>query len=550
MRELHPIVIELMKKRGITEKSEMLEFLSDKPQKTYDPFLLRNMEAGVDLILSAVRSGKRICIYGDYDADGITSTAILWHVLSNLTDNLEYYIPSRFAEGYGLNVDAIDIIKTRGVDLIVTVDCGCVSYEEVEHAKNIGLEVVVTDHHSITDKKADCILINPKQADCHYPFKELAGCGVAFKLAQAIQKRAGLPKSVLNSVLDLVAVGTIGDIMPLVDENRTMVKYGLKALRSGRRESIRKLAEGASLKVSNINSENTAFVIVPHVNAVGRLTGTASAAADMLISEDHKKMDEAVEILLQNNKDRKHIQDKIFEICDEIVQKDMKDEKILILRPETSHEGIAGIVAGKLKEKYYRPAIIVSPSGEFLKGTGRSIEGINIYELLKAHEELFEKFGGHAVACGFLIKQENFETLRNELINDVNMIFLQNPKLFEIRHFADMMIDIGSITEDFLEQLELMAPFGNKNPRPEFELRAVSLTNIAFMGQSGQHMRFKASDKYGNAINCVFFNRAQEYCRILQQGGHFNLIGSPECSEWNGTRRIQFIVTAIQNTET
>ena len=223
MNKINSIVRELLNKRGVSEEKDILEFLSEKPKKTYDPFLLLNMEAGVDLILSTIKNKDNICIYGDYDADGITSAAVMLEILSHLTDRLEYYIPSRFDEGYGLNKEAIEKIKNRGCKLIITVDCGSVSFEEVELAKELDLDIIITDHHNLTDKIPDCLLINPKQKNCKYPFKDLAGCGVAFKLAQAIQEKAGLPKVVLSDLLDLVGIGTIGDIVPLVDENRTLV---------------------------------------------------------------------------------------------------------------------------------------------------------------------------------------------------------------------------------------------------------------------------------------------------------------------------------------
>ena len=213
MKKSGEILEGILRKRGISSEEDISEFLSDRPQKTYDPFLLLNMEAGVDLLLSEINSGHRICIYGDYDADGVTSICILSHVISMITDNFTYYIPSRFDEGYGLNKEAISKIKADGTELIITVDCGSVSYEEVEYAKELGLKVIVTDHHSIDDVRADCLLINPKQPECRYPFKELAGCGVAFKMVQAICRRKGLPKSVITDVLDLAAVGTVGDIV-------------------------------------------------------------------------------------------------------------------------------------------------------------------------------------------------------------------------------------------------------------------------------------------------------------------------------------------------
>lgn len=285
--KINPIILSLLESRGIREESEILEFLSNKPQKTYDPFLLLNLEAGVDFLLSAAAQKKKICIYGDYDADGVTSTCILFEVLSHLTDRLDYYIPSRFDEGYGLNKDALESLRNNGTDVVVTVDCGSTSFEEVEFAKSIGLSVIITDHHGITDRKPDCPVINPKQKECRYPFKDLAGCGVAFKLAQGIQKKANLPKSVINQVLDLVAVGTVGDIVPLTGENRTMVKYGLNFLRRGARPGLRCLIEAIKLKPEAIRSDQVAFGIVPHLNAAGRMAH-AKTGVSLLLSKKAK----------------------------------------------------------------------------------------------------------------------------------------------------------------------------------------------------------------------------------------------------------------------
>ena len=263
MSEIHPIIRQVLRNRGITEETDILEFLSEKPNRTYDPFLLKNMEAGVDFLLSSIEQNRRICIYGDYDADGVTSISLLMQILSHLTQNLTYYIPSRFDEGYGLNKDAIDQIKDDGVDLIVTVDCGSVSHEEVEYGKSIGIDFIVTDHHNINERPAECILINPKQADCNYPFKQLAGCGVAFKLAQGIQRKAGLSKTILTEVLDLVAIGTIGDIVPLIDENRTLTKYGIGIINSMKRPGLKRLIQEVGLTTGKIKSENIAYIIVP-----------------------------------------------------------------------------------------------------------------------------------------------------------------------------------------------------------------------------------------------------------------------------------------------
>ena len=418
--EINPIIIQLLKNRGIDSEEEMLEFLSDKPQKTYDPFLLPDMEAGVDLILAEIKAGSRICIYGDYDADGITSTALMMDVLRKLTtdDKLGYYIPSRFEEGYGLNMEAIKTIADSGADFIITVDCGSVSYEEARYARELGMRILVTDHHNITDVMADCLLINPKHPKSQYPFKALSGCGVAFKVAQGIQQKAGLPKSVLTEVLDLVAIGTIGDIMPLIDENRTMTKFGMRVINSGRRKGLTKLIEGASLKKGSVSSENISYIVVPHLNATGRIDD-ASQAVELLCRDlNDREQDRIVEDILKKNRLRKNLQDETFRACAENIDKDDLQD-IIIIKADGAHEGITGIVAGKIKETYYRPTIIVTPSGEddrYLKGTGRSVEGVNLYQLLKTQENLFEKFGGHSGACGFLIKKEYFDQLKEGLL--------------------------------------------------------------------------------------------------------------------------------------
>ena len=370
--------------RGVTEESDILEFLSEKPNLTYDPFLLKDLDAGVDLLLSYVHQAKKICIYGDYDADGVTSISLMLQILSHLTDDLIYYIPSRFEEGYGLNKEALRSIRQQGAELVVTVDCGSVSYDEIEYGKSIGMDFIVTDHHNINDTPADCILINPKQPDCTYPFKHLSGCGVAFKLAQGIQRKAGLPKSVLTDVLDLVAIATIGDIVPLIDENRTLTKYGMGIISSKRRPGLKALMMETGLAQCKIKSESIAYIIVPHLNAAGRLLD-AKVGVELLTATDEEKIKSCVSKLTESNLERRRIQEEAFVFCKEIIERDWKEDLFYIIDASGIHEGIAGIVAGKIKDEYSRPTIVVTPSCDtgYVKGSGRSINGLNLYELLK-----------------------------------------------------------------------------------------------------------------------------------------------------------------------
>lgn len=546
MNEIHPILREILNKRGITEETDIIEFLSEKPNLTYDPFLLKNMEAGVDFLLSSIKQNRKICIYGDYDADGVTSVSLLLEVLSTLTDNLTYYIPSRFDEGYGLNKDAIGLLKEQGAELILTVDCGSVSYEEVEYGKSIGIDFIVTDHHNINDRPADCILINPKQEDCPYPFKHLAGCGVAFKLAQGIQRKACLPKSILNGVLDLVAIATIGDIVPLIDENRTLAKYGMGIINSRRRPGLNRLIEEAGLTSEKIKSENIAYIIVPHLNAAGRLLD-ARVGVELLTSKDEKKIGENVAVLVQNNRERKRIQEEAFQKCKEIIASELEKDLFYIIAPRDIHEGIAGIVAGKIKEEYGKPAIIVTESGGegCLKGTGRSINGLNLYELLKKHEMLFLKFGGHSGACGFLMKSENLGELKTRLNQEIEMIYRDNTGLFDSSLQIDLVVEGGDIDIGLALELEKLAPFGCQNERPVFQIRGIQAQSINFMGQNRQHVRFSGAGESGKGVSCILFQKAQDYSELLLKGERLDLAGYPDINIWKGDTKIQFVLKSI-----
>jgi len=535
----------LLNKRGISEETEILEFLSDKPTKTYDPFLLHDLEAGVDLILSVINEKKKICIYGDYDADGITSVSIMLQFLSNLNADVTYYIPSRFEEGYGLNKEAVAKIKENSIDLIITVDCGSVSYEEVAYAKELGMDIIVTDHHSITDTVADCILINPKHPNCQYPFKYLAGCGVAFKLAQGIQRKAGLPKRAINELLDLVAIGTIGDIVPLVDENRTLVKYGMNVIRQGHRKGLVKLIEDISLQLPKIKSDNIAFGIVPHLNAAGRMMD-AKIGVELLKAQMLEESQPIVEELIKNNRQRKKVQEDTFIQCEKIILENHREDLFFIVNCPDAHEGISGIVAGKLKDKYKKPTIILTSTGEnYLKGTGRSIKKINLYNLLKEQEKLFERFGGHAGACGLLMKNENLDAFRQGISASILKMMELDPDIFQEELEIDIALEGKELNFELIDELEKLAPFGSCNEKPNVALSQILIKNLQYMGNDRKHARFSACCKDGSVIQSVLFNKAIELKEKLTGQKVVTLLGSPDISEWNGTKRIQFLVNDI-----
>lgn len=568
MRKTEEIINEILNKRGILSDEDREEFLSAKPTRTYDPFLLDCMKAGVDLLISAAKNGDRICIYGDYDADGVTASTVMACGVSALTDNWFFYIPSRFEEGYGLNISAIDKIIEKGADLIITVDCGCVSQKEVDYAKAKGLDVIVTDHHNIEDTIADGIVIDPKkprkfmleEGKEPYPCQDLAGCGVAFKFLQALQRTADLPRKVLNDTLDMVAVGTIGDIVPLRDENRTLVKYGVEAANSGRRVSLSRLAKAISIE--EMTSTNIAFAVVPHINATGRMA-SAMTAVELFNTIDERTIDEKVNALIGYNRQRKNIQEDAFKRCNEMIQ---GDEAFILLSISDIHEGIAGIVAGKIKDQYYRPVIIVTPSEEkgrssddvtLLKGTGRSIDGVNIYDLLNRHSELFIRFGGHSKACGFLMEAKNLDRLREGLNKDVAVLLADNPQLFKRTVHIDMEISPEDVTVELARELKKIAPFGEGNPVPRFMMRDVAIRNLAYMGSDHTHARFSACtqrESFGQKdaryayAECVLFRKAQEIKSLLEGDVNVDIAGTVNYQVWRGQERVQFIVEDIEKT--
>lgn len=537
-----PIVLEILKKRNITGEDEINEFLSPSPKRTYDPFLMHDMEEGVETLIRYAEEGKKICVFGDYDADGITSTAMMIQTLRRITENVFFYIPSRFDEGYGLNREAIDKIHDEGTELIITVDCGSVSFDEVSYAQELGIEVIVTDHHMVSDKEHNCCHINPNQDSCDYPFSGLSGCGVAFKICCGLIQRAGIEKDAKKDILDLCAIGTIGDVVPLVDENRTLVKYGLKAIRDGRRKSLSSLMEALGIERNKADEGDMAYGIIPHLNAAGRM-GDADIAVRFLLCEDESEINGYVQEIIRRNSERKILQNRTFDRCLGIIDKQETDhDRCIVVRYDDAHEGIIGIVAGKIKDRFNKPAIILSKTADGLKGTGRSVPGINLHELLKKSESLFSKFGGHAGACGFTLDEDNFEEFCKSIKN-----YSEEYEAEEIKEDeeADCIINISDISTRFIRDINLLSPFGKDNEMPVFEIRDVKLLNLAYMGSSGDHARF-VLENGNDRIKCVLFNKAQEYRDILKDGMTVTVDGTVKLSEWKNHIYPQLMVQTVR----
>lgn len=541
---LHPKIRALLKERGIEKEDDIKELLSSKPQKTYDPFLMKGMKEGVDFLLERIGENKKICIYGDYDADGITSIAILYSILSRLTDNLTYYIPSRFNEGYGLNKESLKKLRGKGVDVILTVDLGSTSHKEIEYGKTLGLEFLITDHHTAESTDLGCIFINPKQEDCTYPFKYLAGCGVAYKLAQGLQRKSDLPKSVINELLDVLCIGTVGDIVPLVDENRTFVKYGLQKINENGRKSIVAIREAACINEREILAEHISFIIAPLINSAGRLED-AKTAYEVLVLDDEVLLKEEVARLLALNRLRKELQEEgVKKLVSKIEVE--PDNLIHLVYDETVHEGVAGIIAGKLKDMYERPVCVITPFEEGVKGTARSVKGINLYNLLKKNEGFFKKFGGHAMACGFTMEKEDIEALKEKLNEDLEEFLDEFPETFIRDDKEDLNMEINEIDMDFIDELNRLGPFGEGWRKPSIKIHNISFSDVYRMGMRGRYFRFKMRDGKGGVLRGVCFRNAELLLNTINQEDRFTVTGAIEINEFNSSKALQFNMEAVQ----
>lgn len=540
---IHPIIHEIIKSRGIGEE-KLEEFFSPRPRLAYDPFLLANMREGVDSLLKAVDEGRRIVIYGDYDVDGITSTALLMKVIGSLTDNITYYIPSRLDEGYGLHRESIDRIREDGGEFIVTVDCGSSSAEETAYAHSLGIGTLVTDHHNMSDRRAEGIVINPKLAEDEYPFKGLAGVGVAYKLALAIARERNVPGPLMAEMLEFATVGTIADIMPMTDENRTIVKCGLRSIHLGcRNKGLRELIDRSALDYRTLKAGDISFGIAPKINASGRL-GNASMGVRLLLSDDEKEIRECCTELIEANRERRRLQDEAYERGSSILEGELSKGDFVIVEINDSHEGVLGIVAGKLREKINRPVVVISRSGDTYKGTGRSIPGVDLYSMLDKYRDRFRSFGGHSAACGFTIDAGSLDELRNDLNRDISHMLCEDPALLDEIHASDMQIEADDIDLDLAEALQMLEPCGKDNEMPVFVIRDAEVKGWRFLKDDDKMARFSIVTSDGRSIDSVIFRNAAEAYEAVTED-RVDIYCNVEVNTWRDVRKAQVIAREI-----
>ncbi len=479
----------VMAARGINTAPEALKLLPNGGG-LLDPFLMKDMKKAVERIYSAIESGERICVYGDYDADGVCATALLFSNLSDIGANASYYIPSRQSEGYGMNRDAVDKIADTGATLIVTVDNGITAIDEIAYAASLGIDTVVTDHHKPEPVlPAAAAILNPHIQDCGYPFRELCGVGVAFKLAAALAADTIPQEELLDEYADLVAIGTVGDIVPLIGENRIFVKRGLKAIHNAPRTGIAALLECCAADHRKLSAGGIAYSVVPRINACGRLS-TSRTAVEMLLSDDFELAAATAEELCEDNSSRRNIEYEITRQACEIIDNDplIKNRRIIVVSNEGWNTGVVGIVASRLRELYGRPAIVIGTENGTAKGSGRSISGFSLVDAVFKCKDVLMNYGGHPMAVGVTLAAENIN-LFADMINSCAQAVgdMPYPELN-----IDLKLNPARLSAELVHELEYLEPYGAGNPQPLFGLYGMKLVSASEVG-AGKHLKLVVS---------------------------------------------------------
>ena len=530
---LNKLLAVILTNRNIVKEEDIRLFLRPTRHDFHDPYLITDMEKAIDRIVQAIEKREKVIIYGDYDVDGITSITVLKSFLKDRGLEVSQYIPNRLHEGYGLNKNAIEKIHKNGCDLMITVDCGISAIDEINYASELGIETIVTDHHEPgSDLPKALAVIDNKRKDSTYPFRELAGVGVVFKVIQALGMKLGLKEEEYLKYLDIVCIGTISDIVPLVDENRVIAKLGLLLIRQTKNLGLRSIINSSGY--TKIDSNSISFGIAPRINACGRM-GKAEDALELFLSKNLNEVSELTKKLNDYNRLRQDTEKKIFESAvEEIEEKHLDENATIIVGGHNWHHGVIGIVSSKITEMYFKPSILLSFEEDGIgTGSGRSIPGFDLHEALSKCTDTIEKFGGHSMAIGITIKKDKFEDFKKE--------FEQIAKESNIEEIVpivniDAKIDFSSINKEMVESLKELEPFGEGNKMPVFAFKNLKIDSIRALSE-GKHL--KLTLKEGNTVvNAIGFNMgelAEEY-RI---GDKIDVVGVLEINTFNGVETLQ-----------
>lgn len=540
--QISPVTAQVLINRGIENETEANLFLNCTLFDLPSPYLMKGMDKAIERIKKALGNNERIAIYGDYDVDGVTSTALLYTFLKGLKANVTYYNPDRLKEGYGINIDAVKKLAEEKVSLIISGDCGITAIKEVEHAKELGVDFIVTDHHKPPEQLPEAVsVLNPKLSDCKYPGKEIVGVGVIFNLVIALRRalrdegffKNGEPN--LGDYLDLVALGTVADCAPLLDVNRILVKEGLKRMESPKRLGVKALKEASSIK-GEVTSYDLGFKLGPRINASGRMS-TADNAVRLFISND---LEQARELARGLNKENTNRQDTEAEIIKEAISLLESNPALIgsnsiVLASRSWHPGIIGIVASRIVERYEKPTMLIAIGEDGVgKGSGRSLEGVNIYAALSECRELFLQFGGHELAAGLSIREENVEKFREMF----NKALESSEEQYEKKIRVDCSVELDCVTDSLISELEMLAPFGIGNPEPLLLSEKVEVISQRIF--KDKHLGFKVR-KGTKLFDAIWFNTKE----IKTLPDKVDMVFIPEFNQWNGNKEIRLRVRDI-----
>lgn len=536
------ILASILVARGLTKSDEIELYLNPSVEKFHDPFLMKDMDKAVRRIIKAKDNNEAITVYGDYDVDGITSTSILYMYLKEIGIRVDYYIPDRINEGYGLNIHALDIIKARGSSLIITVDTGITAVSEAAYSSNIGIDMIITDHHECQEQIPNAYaVIDPKREDCKYPFDRLAGVGVTFKLLQGLSKRLG-NEDLIWKYLELAAIGTIADIVPLQNENRIIVQLAFKTICNSWSIGLKALMKVAGIKTNKMTAGIIGFQIGPRLNAAGRL-GDAKRGVELFTTTDEKLAISIAEELNDENVKRQQMETEILEQAINIIENsiDINQAKVLVVAGHGWNHGVIGIVASRLVERYYRPTILLTVEEGIASGSARSVEGFSIFEALLHSKNLFDKFGGHDMAAGMSLKEENINQLFKQLNDYASKVMDEEtltPKLN-----ADFCLDLHDVNLELIEQISNFEPYGVGNEEPLFVFKGLVKT-IKQIGQTNNHLKLDlAHHEY--TLPVIGFNIADFYQK-LDKDNPIEVIGTLNINEWQQKRIPQIIAKDIR----
>lgn len=540
---IDPVTARIIRNRGMEREEEIDRYLNGGLEDLYSPDLLLDMQKAVSLLQEKIRQKNRIRIVGDYDIDGVCSTYILLTALRRLGAEADYEIPDRIKDGYGINESIIDQAYADGIDVILTCDNGISAYHQIEKAKQYGMTVIVTDHHEVPlDGEQEKIppadaVVNPKQSACSYPFSEICGAVVAYKLVEALYKACGVPRAEWQELLEFAAIATVGDVMKLQDENRILVKHGLAQMAETKNIGLRKLAEKNNLDLAQITAYHIGFVIGPCLNAGGRLQ-TAKLALELLLSKKEEEADRLAVQLKELNDVRKDMTEQGTQEAKLLVDSYYQEDSVLVVYLPECHESLAGIIAGRLRESYQKPAIVLTKGEEAVKGSGRSIESYHMFQKLSEVKDLMLKFGGHPMAAGLSLEERNVEEFRRRLNENSGL----TEEDFKAKIWIDVPMPIGYVSERLIREFKVLEPFGQGNEKPLFAEKALRIRSSRVIGRNKNVVKLVLEEENGFAMEALYFGDALAFEEERAGRRQIDIVYYPDVNEYNGSKTLQAVI--------